>query len=50
LKDRAHELKGMAGNFGLKAVSEKAGEMEKMCKQDTIESEDAIPRIEEMET
>ncbi len=50
LKDRAHELKGMAGNFGLKAVSEKAGEMEKMCKQDTIKSEDAIPRIEEMET
>gem|GEM_PF-6182506 len=31
---RAHEMKGMCANFGLKAVSEKAGEIETLMRKD----------------
>ena len=35
LRARAHELKGMCANFGLKLLSEKAKIIERTCKQDT---------------
>lgn len=40
IKDRAHELKGMAGNFGLKAVSVKAGEIEKLAQEEALQASD----------
>lgn len=47
---RAHELKGMAGNFGLKAVSEKAAQLEKYSKEGTITMIDVDTHIEDLLT
>lgn len=47
---RAHELKGMAGNFGLKAVSEKASQLEKYSKDGSITIMDVDTHIEDLLT
>ena len=47
---RAHELKGMAGNFGLKALSDKSDEIEKICKDKERDFDDIIPHIEDLST
>ena len=36
IRDRAHELKGMGGNFGLSELSKIAGEIEKACKNNDM--------------
>ena len=43
---RAHELKGMAGNFGMKHVSELAGEIEKSAK--LSQNDDAIKTAQKL--
>lgn len=47
---RAHELKGMAANFGLKAVSEKASQLEKFSKNNEITMIDVDTHIEDLLT
>lgn len=47
---RAHELKGMAANFGLKAVSEKSGQLEKLSKNNEITMIDVDTHIEDLLT
>ncbi len=47
---RAHELKGMAANFGLKAVSEKAGQLEKFSKNNEITFMDVETHIKDLLT
>jgi len=47
---RAHELKGMAGNFGLKALSDKSDEIEQICKDSERPFSDIIPHIEDLST
>lgn len=49
-KMRAHELRGMAGNFGLKALSDKSNEIEKICKDEERPFDDIIPHIEDLST
>ncbi len=45
---RAHELKGMAGNFGLKALSDKSHEIEQISKDEDRPFEDLIPHIDDL--
>lgn len=47
---RAHELRGMAGNFGLKALSDKSEEIEQICKDNERPFSDIIPHIEDLST
>ena len=47
---RSHELKGMAGNFGLKAVSDKAGQLEQLGKVGDITMADVETHIEDLST
>ena len=47
---RAHELKGMCANFGLKAVSEKAREIETVTRDDDYAFDDFNPHIEDLKT
>lgn len=47
---RAHELKGMAANFGLKALSDKSNEIEQICKDSERQFDDIIPHIEDLST
>lgn len=51
ITDRAHELKGMAANFGFSKVSEIAGEIEKLSKKGDIDATlpliDQLPEINE---
>ncbi|MEM9469755.1 MAG: ATP-binding protein [Pseudomonadota bacterium] len=46
LKARAHELKGMSGNFGLIEISDHAGQIEELSKSGTLEGiEDIITQM-----
>lgn len=47
---RAHELHGMTGNFGLKALSDKAREIEIIAKDEERQFEDLIPHIDDLST
>jgi len=46
ITDRAHELKGMAANFGFRKVSEVAGEIEKLSKKGDIDA--TLPLIDQL--
>lgn len=46
LRARAHELKGMAGNFGLSGLSEKAATIERLCKSEETDIQDTKEFIE----
>lgn len=46
LRARAHELKGMAGNFGLAGVSEKAAMIERICRDEETPLAEAKDYIE----
>lgn len=46
ITDRAHELKGMAANFGFSKVSEVAGEIEKLSKKGDIDA--TLPLIDQL--
>jgi CheY-like chemotaxis protein len=45
---RAHELKGMAGNFGLKAISDKATQLENLCKDNKITAGECVTHKEDL--
>jgi signal transduction histidine kinase/CheY-like chemotaxis protein len=47
---RAHELKGMCANFGLKAISEKALEIETATKIEDYDIDDFNPHVEDLKT
>jgi len=47
---RAHELKGMCSNFGLKAISEKALEIETAAKIQDYDIDDFNPHVEDLKT
>jgi signal transduction histidine kinase/CheY-like chemotaxis protein/HPt (histidine-containing phosphotransfer) domain-containing protein len=47
---RGHEMKGMCANFGLKAVSQKAQEIEKIAKDEDVTIADINHHIEDMVT
>ena len=46
ITDRAHELKGMAANFGFRKVSEIAGEIEKLSKKGDVDA--TLPLIDQL--
>lgn len=46
ITDRAHELKGMAANFGFSKVSDIAGEIEKLSKKGDIDA--TLPLIDQL--
>jgi signal transduction histidine kinase/CheY-like chemotaxis protein/HPt (histidine-containing phosphotransfer) domain-containing protein len=46
LRARAHELKGMAGNFGLSGLSEKAAHIERLCRDEDSDIYEAEQYIE----
>lgn len=47
---RAHELRGMASNFGLKALSDKAHQIEQIAKDADRPFNDIIPHIKDLST
>lgn len=46
IKDRAHELKGMAANFGFKSMSKVSGEIEALAKKGSID--ETLPLISQL--
>lgn len=50
LRARAHELKGMAGNFGLSGLSAKAAMIERVCRSDSGKLEDTKEYLELLES
>lgn len=50
VRARAHELKGMAGNFGLSGLSEKAAMIERLCRDEESSLDDTKEYIELLES
>ena len=50
VKARAHELKGMASNFGLSGLAEKGAAIERLCREDKTDMTEVKANLDVLES